>query len=154
MNALIRQIAVLSALWTVCELLLPDGKHQHMVRMTAGLLVMTALLTTVSGWLGNVPKTIPVMTVAVQNASEEAYRRTALKASANQIENWCRRLAERAGYQASVTVYLTMDGALDHMQLIVRPSEQALITAERLDDMLAEQLGVQPEQIRISVEET
>ena len=53
-----------------------------------------------------------------------------------------------------MTVYLTMDGALDHMQLIVRPSEQVLITAERLGNMLAEQLDVQPEQIRVSVEET
>lgn len=154
MNALIRQIAVLSALWTVCELLLPDGKHQHMVRMTASLLVMTALLTTVSGWLGRAPEAAPVMTVAVQKASEEAYRRTALTASANQIESWCRRMAERAGYQASAAVYLTMDGALDHVQLVIQPSGQALMTPERLAVTLADQLGVQREQIRLSVEGT
>lgn len=154
MNALVRQIAVLSALWTVCELLLPDGKHQQMVRMTASLLVMTALLTTVSSWFGNMPQTAPVMTLAVQQASEEAYRRTALTASANQIESWCRRIAERAGYQASAEVCLTMDGALDHVQLVIRPSVYVLVTSEGLADTLAEQLGVQRDQIQLRVEET
>ncbi len=154
MNALIRQIAVLSALWTVCELLLPDGRHQHMVRMTASLLVMAALLTTVAGWLGNVPQTSTVMTVAVQQASEDAYHRTVLRAAANQLEGWCRRTAERAGYQASTVVYLTMDGALDHVQMALRPRGQAVMTAERLACTLAERLGVQREQIRLSVEGT
>ena len=66
MNSLIRQITVLSVLWTVCELLLPEGKYQPMVRMTASLLVMTALMTTIAGWLGHAPQDVPAITLAVQ----------------------------------------------------------------------------------------
>lgn len=154
MNTLIRQIAVLSVLWTLCELLLPEGRHHQMVRMTASLLVMTALLTTVGSWLGTESYASPVMSTAMQQAAEEAYQRTALAAAANQLETWCRRMAERAGYQASAAVYLTLDGAVDHVQLVIHPSEHPLMTAARLANTLAEQLGMEHEQIRLSVEGT
>ena len=152
MNSLIRQITALSVLWTVCELLLPEGKYQPMVRMTASLLVMTALMTTIAGWLGHALQDVPAITLAVQQASENAYQRTALTAAANQLENWCVRMAEKAGYQASAAVYLTLDGALDHVQMAVRPSEHPLMTTERLAGVLAEQLGVSREQILLSEE--
>lgn len=154
MNALVRQIAVLSVLWAVCELLLPDGKHQQMVRMTASLLVMTALLTTVSSWLGGAQSARPVMTAVVQQTAEDTYQRTALTAMANQIRNHCERLAERSGYRAEAAVYLTLDGGLDHVQLMLDQPETALVSAERLCRTLAQQLGVEEERIRLSVEGT
>ena len=61
-------------------------------------------------------------------------------------------MAEKAGYQASAAVYLTLDGALDHVQMAVRPSEHPLMTTERLAGVLAEQLGVSREQILLSEE--
>ena len=152
MNVLVRQIAVLSVLWAVCELLLPEGKHQQMVRMTASLLVMTALLTTVSSWLGGAPADKPAMTMVVQQAAADTYRKTALTAMANQVQGLCERIAARAGYQAHAAVFVTMEGSVDHVQLSLRPSEKTLVSAERLARMLAEQLGVEQEQIRLSVE--
>lgn len=154
MNALIRQIAVLSVLWALCELILPDGKYQQMVRMTASLLVMTALLSTVSGWLGNAPPAQTVMSVKVQQEAEETYQRTALTAMANQIERYCVQMAQRAGYQASAAVWLTMNGALDHASLVLDEPETALVSPGELLSLLAEQLGVEEERIRLSVEGT
>ena len=152
MNALVRQIAVLSVLWAVCELLLPDGKHQHMVRVTASLLVMTALLTTVNGWLGSVSDAQPTMMTVVQQTADNTYRRTALTAMANQIQNYCERMASRAGYLANAAVYLNMEGAVDHVNLTIHQQEGPMVSAERLAGMLADQLGVDREQIRLSVE--
>ena len=152
MNAFVRQIAVLAVLWAVCELLLPDGKHQQMVRMTASLLVMTALLTTVNNWLGGAQNVQPVMTVAMQQAAEDTYQRTALAAMANQVQGYCERMAEHAGYEASAAVYLMRDGKLDHVQLVLNQPEHALMSADRLARTLANQLGVEEERIRLSVE--
>lgn len=152
MNAFIRQIAVLSVLWALCEWLLPDGKHQQMVRMTASLLVMTALLSTVNSWLGGIPHSEPVMTAVIRQTAEESYRRTALTAAANQLQGYCTNLAQRAGYQADVTVFLTMDGELDHVLIGLDQPQTALVQPEELKRALAEQLNVNEACIRISVE--
>ena len=152
MNAFVRQITVLSVLWAVCELLLPDGKHQQMVRMTASLLVMTALLTTASQWLGVERSAQPAMTGIVHQVSEDTYQRTALTALANQLENYCVRMAQRAGYQANAAVYLTMEGSLDHVQLAVTDAPGVLLSSGELRQMLAQQLGVEEERIWLSVE--
>ncbi len=148
MNALIRQIAVLSALWAMCELLLPDGKHQPVVRMTASLLIMAALLSTVGGWLGSDPPAQTSFVWRVQQASEDTYRRTALAAMANQMESYCTHLLERAGYQGSAAVYLTVDGAVEYIDLRLRPSA-ALVEPAELAQRLAEQLQLEPDRIRI-----
>ncbi len=154
MNAFVRQIAVLSVLWAMCEMLLPDGKYQQMVRMTASLLVMSALLTTLGSWLGNAHQPAQTaMTVKVQQAAHDTYRRTALTAMANQLESYCVRIAQRAGYQAGVVVCLTMDGALDHVQLVVNQKDGALLLPGELAAVLADQLNVEEERIRLSVEE-
>jgi len=152
MNAFVRQIAVLSVLWAVCELLLPDGKHQQMVRMTASLLIMTALLATVSGWLGGARSARPAITAVVHKAAQDTYQRTALTAMANQVQDYCERMAERSGYRARAAVYLTMDGGLDHVQLMLDQPETALVSAERLRRTLAQQLGVEEDRVRLSVE--
>ena len=153
MNGLVRQIAVLSMLWAVCELLLPDGKQHQMVRMAASLLIMIALLTTVRGWLGQPADAQPVMTLRVQQASEETYRRSALTAAANQLESWCVNLAWRAGYQAKAAVWLTMEGETQRISLVLQPSSAALLEPEALRQTLAQQLGVDESCILLSVEE-
>lgn len=149
---LIRQIAVLSVLWALCELILPDGKYQQMVRMTASLLVMTALMSTVSGWLGKAQPSQPVMSLRLQQAAEDSYQRTALTAMANQMERYCVQMAQRAGYQASAVVWLTMDGALERVQLTIGQPQAPLISAAEMLQTLAQQLGVAED--RISMEET
>lgn len=131
---------------------MPDGRHQQMVRMTASLLVLTALLTTVSGWLGDGQAAQPAMTVRLQQVSEDTYQRTALTAMANQMESYCVHVATRAGYQAKAAVYLTMDGALDHIDLALVPSDSALMPPDELAQTLAQQLQVERGRIMLSVE--
>ena len=153
MNAFVRQIAVLSVLWAMCEMLLPDGKYQQMVRMTASLLVMSALLTTLGGWMGKEQPAQPAMTMRIQQAAQDTYHRTALTAMANQLESYCVRMAQRAGYQASAVVCLTMDGALDHVQMQVNQPDAALLPPGELAAVLADQLGAEEDRIWLSVEE-
>ena len=152
MNAFVRQIAVLSVLWAMCEILLPDGKHQHMVRMTASLLVMTALLTTVSGWLGRQPPAQSTMTFRMQQAAQDTYQRTALTAVANQLESYCVRMAQRAGYEAAASVALTMDGALEYVRLNLNQPSHTLLSPAELCQTLARQLGVEESRIQLSTE--
>ena len=45
MDAFVRQLAVLSVLWSLSELLLPEGRLQKMARMTVSVLVMAALIS-------------------------------------------------------------------------------------------------------------
>jgi len=153
MNAFVRQIAVLSVLWAMCEMLLPDGKYQQMVRMTASLLVMSALLTTLGGWMEKEQPAQPAMTIKIQQAAQDIYHRTALTAMANQLESYCVRMAQRAGYQASAVVCLTMDGALDHVQMQVNQPDAALLPPGELAAVLADQLGAEEDRIWLSVEE-
>lgn len=153
MNALVRQIAVLSVLWAMCELLLPDGKHRHVVRMTASLLVMAALVSTAGGWIQWGEAARPAISAAVHHTAEDTYLRTALTAMANQAKGYCERLAHRAGYEARAEVYLSMSGALEHVQLVLKPLGAPLAAPEELAAMLAGQLGAPEERIRISVEE-
>ena len=153
MNALVRQIAALSVLWAMCELLLPEGRYQPVVRMTASLLVISALLTTVSGWLGQETNVQPVFSMRVQQAAEEAYQRTAVTAMANQLEHYCVRMAQRAGYQAQAVVYMTMDGALAQVQLTLGQSEAPFLSPTELRGVLAEQLNVAEMCIQLTVEE-
>lgn len=133
-------------------MILPDGKYQQMARMTASLLVMTALMSAISGWLGKAQPSQPVMSLRLQQAAEDSYQRTALTAMANQLERYCVQWANRAGYQASAAVWMTMDGALDHIQLTIGQLQAPLISAAELAQTLAQQLGV--EEDRISMEET
>ena len=38
-------VAALSVLWAMCELLIPNEKYRQAVRLTAGMLVMSVLLS-------------------------------------------------------------------------------------------------------------
>jgi len=152
MNTLVRQVAVLSVLWALCELLLPDGRYQRMVRLTASLLVMAALLSTVGDWLGLQQNARPAAAAQLQQTSEKEYLRTALAAAANQLESWCVKMAKRAGYQAQACVWLQMDGGLDHIELVLENAGGAFLSPGELRAAMAEALGTQTERIRISPE--
>ena len=152
MNTLVRQVAVLSVLWALCELLLPDGRYQRMVRLTASLLVMAALLSTLGDWLGLAQTARPAAVVQMQEASEKEYLRSALAAAANQLENWCVQMAQRAGYRAEACVWLQLDGGLDHIDLSLSDEPNALLTPGELCAEMAERLDIDTERIRISPE--
>ena len=151
MNAMVRQIAVLSVLWAMCEMLLPDGKHQQLVRMTASLLVMTALVSTAGSWISGGETALPAITQTVQTVSESAYRRTALTALANQLESWCVHTAQRAGYEAAAAVYMTLDGAVEHIELTLK-AISPLVDAPQLAERMAQQLELEAGRLRLSVE--
>lgn len=150
MNAFVRQLAVLSVLWSFCELLLPDGKQQKMVRMTVSVLVMAALISAVSGLLGS-GGTLTVETPAFSQVGVESYERLALRSLANQAEGFCARLAGKAGYRASAAVYVSPDGSLDHAELCLwgwaDSSVPPLLGEEAVAEKIAEQLGVEPARV-------
>ena len=155
MNAFVRQLAVLSVLWALCELILPGGKQQQMVRMTVSMLVMTALLSTAGSLLKPLyGEASPALAQQAAAVSQASYRHTALTAWANQAENHCVRLSQRAGYEAQAAVYLTMQGAIDHIVLRLKGGEQALMPLAELQQMLADQLSIRVEQVQITVGRT
>lgn len=150
MNAFVRQLAVLSVLWALCELLLPGGKQRPLVRMTISVLVITALLSTAGQWLSSL--TAPASPTLAQQAVQtgaDSYRRTALTAAANQVKGYCERLARRAGYEASATVFLTTEGALERVELTVRP-QTPLLAAPALRAALAQRLGVEENRLVVN----
>lgn len=139
MNAFVRQIAALSVLWALCELLLPEGRAHQAVRLTASVLVMTALLMSAERLMEKPLQAQTALAPQVQTAARESYAETALRAAANQIGADCRRLARRAGYQAEAKAYLTMDGAVEGIELAIDSTEKTpLMTEEALQTMLAE----------------
>lgn len=148
MNAFVRQLAVLSVLWSFCELLLPEGKQQRMVRLTVSVLVMTALLSALNGLLGSVQALEwPSQPVLAQGEGSLQARRTALQAAANQARAFCLRQAAKAGYEAECEISLRMDGTLERAVLRLCPKAESppLMTAEDLIALLAKGLGVSPE---------
>jgi len=150
MNALIRQIVILSVLWTMCEMLLPDGKQQQMVRMTLSVLVMTALLSTAGEMLGTLPNASPVLAQKAEQASAQSYHTAVLRSAANQAASYCRQLADRAGYDAEASVFLSPDGQLDHIGMKLQ-SRTPLMSREKLTHMLASQFAIPEERIHVEV---
>lgn len=149
MNAFVRQLAVLSVLWSLCELLLPAGRQQHMVRVTVSVLVMTALLGTAGRLLAGGAE-LPAWSVQVEQTGTASYQRAALSAAANQLENWCVRMAQRAGYQAQAAVWLRENGALEKIRLILDSPSAPLMQPQPLCDAIAQALGTQRERIQLS----
>lgn len=148
MNGFVRRMAVLSVLWSTCELLLPEGRNQQMARMTVGVLIMTSLLSGLNEWAGQTVR-LPAWSEQVMAAGEESYQRTALAAYANQIENYCVRQAKKAGYTASAAVWLMNDGTLERIEMKVTADGAALLSAEELASHLALQLETDEEHIRL-----
>ena len=149
MDALIRQIVVLSVLWAVCEMLLPDGKLQQMARMTLSVLVMTALLSTAGEMLGAVPQTKPALAQQAAQRSTHSYRTAVLRSCANQAASYCRQLAQRVGYDADASVFLTQEGQLERIELRL-VSQMPLMSQEELIHALASQFAIPQEKINLS----
>ncbi len=147
MNAFVRQLAVLSILWALCELLLPGGKQQPLVRMTASVLVITALLATVGQWLGQTSRqTAPALTRQVAQTGTQSYQRAAVTAAANQLKRYCERIARRAGYEAEATVSLTLEGMLERAEVTVN-AQAPLLSVPELRQALARRLEVEEARI-------
>ena len=144
MNALIRKLAVLSVLWAVCEMLLPDGKQQQMVRMTLGVLVMTALLSAAgdAATQARLLPSAPAFWEQTAQVSQESYRRTALTAAANQMKSWCERFCQKAGYTAQAMVTLGMDGKVQDISLTLDQPLAPLMTPSELVQAMAKQLDL------------
>jgi len=146
-NALIRQVVVLAVLWAVCELLLPTGRLQQMVRMTVSALVLTALLSTAGEALYSQASSTPLVQQAAA-LSSSVYRHTVLRSAANQAADWCERLASRAGYEADATVWLTEEGRMDSVELTLR-ERTPLMQPDALMEAIAAQLDISRQQIRL-----
>ncbi|MDD3336499.1 MAG: stage III sporulation protein AF [Eubacteriales bacterium] len=154
MNVFVRQLVVLSVLWSFCELILPDGKQQRMVRFTLSALVMTALLSAVSGLLGGVKGLEwPAQPVMVQGAEPEGDR-IALTAMANQAQRYCEQIAKRAGYEAKGAVYLRENGAVETVKLWLaeKDDEPPLMDGETLRQRLAQALGIEAAYLELFME--
>ena len=146
MDAFVRQLAVLSVLWSLSELLLPEGRLQKMARMTVSVLVMAALVSGL-GSLMDIQLESALPAAADASAGGDSYARAALSAEANQAEGYCVRLARRAGYEARAAVYLTMEGAVDHIDLWLMPGEAPLLDAEEIARTIADELAVPVERL-------
>lgn len=146
MDAFVRQLAVLSVLWSLSELLLPEGRLQKMARMTVSVLVMAALVSGL-GSLMDIQLESALPAAADASARGDSYARAALSAAANQAEGYCVRLARRAGYEARAAVYLTMEGAVDHIDLWLTPGEAPLLDAEEVARTIADELAVPVERV-------
>lgn len=80
MDAFVRQLAVLSVLWSLSELLLPEGRLQKMARMTVSVLVMAALISGLGNLMNlQVESALPAVSDAA--AVGESYVRAAVRLS-------------------------------------------------------------------------
>ncbi len=149
MNGFVRQLTVLAALWALCELLLPQGRQQQMVRLAVSLMVMIALVSSLGQLLGSVRETDwPVLSVAQPVEEATGYQRIALTSLANQAEQLCLRAARKAGYQAQAVVYLRTDASLERVELYLsREATPPLMDEAALADTIAQLLSAAPQQI-------
>ena len=144
MNAFVRRLAVLSVLWAAVEILLPHRRQQPAIRMTMGLLVVTALVSQTAQWLGAV-EGMPAWIVHQEASFETKRLETTLHSWANQVEDYCVRQAEKAGYQAEAGVWIRRDGSVERIELRLLSGETVLLNPEKLRDHLSDQLKIAPE---------
>ena len=145
-----RAVAPLNVL---CELLLPDGRQQRLVRMTVSLMVMLSLLSALGGLTGEATAVWSAQPQTMLPTDPTSHARAALSAAANELSAYCQRLAERAGYEAVAEVSLTLDGALDTVVLRLTPQAQhPLLDEESLLRTVAQALGAEPQQIRLEAD--
>lgn len=144
MNGFVVRLVVLSAMWAVCEMLLPDGKTRQAVRFVVSLLVMLSLLAFMSEAM-NV-EAVPAASDAIfakgqDSCAEEIF----LRSRANQIRDYVAALCHRAGYEAEVTVYLTRDGAPERIELTLwtRDGQQPLMNGAELGQSIRTALQVE-----------
>lgn len=155
MNGFIQCMVVLSVLWAFCEMLLPSGKTRQMALFVVSLMLMLSLLGSVTELLRQEPARTAYQPVLVRAQDSPNGRRIYLQAIANQLRTYTIGQANRAGYSAEATVYLTVDGMLERMELTLwkRDEKPPLMTGMSLAQTLARTLEIPPETIRLSVEE-
>ena len=146
MDAFVRQLAVLSVLWSLSELLLPEGRLQKMARMTVSVLVMAALVSGL-GSLMDIQLESALPAAADASAGGDSYARAALSGAANPAVGYCVRRARRGGFEGRAAVYLTMEGAVDHIDLWLTPGEAPLLDAEEVARTIADELAVPVERV-------
>ena len=140
MNGFVRQVAVLSVLWSMCELLLPDGRLKRLTRMTASVMVMISLVTALNGLLG-VALPTPSAPAMAQAISADSYARAALASAQNQVRGYVERLAARAGYEACAEASFSDEGALMRVALWLAPArDKPLVSEGELVRRMAEAL--------------
>lgn len=151
MAAFVRQLAVLSMLWAFCELLMPEGKQRQMVRLTAGVLVMAALVSALNGLLGGASVIEwPARAVMAEGGPPQSPERYVVQAAANQARSYCERMAARAGYDGEAAVYLRQDGSLERVELTLT-AVAPLIDAQTLADELTRALGTEPSRVHVAM---
>lgn len=152
MNAFVRQLAALSALWSLCEWLSPSGGQRKMVRFAVSLLVMAALVSAVREALcrASAPEW-PSMPVLAEGVESDGLTRIAVQSAANQVWRYCEGVARKAGYEAAGQALLREDGSLEKVCLRLTPSGERppLVDAEGLRDRLARALETEPERVQI-----
>ncbi|MEA5014119.1 MAG: stage III sporulation protein AF [Candidatus Limiplasma sp.] len=166
MGAFLRQMVAMAALWTLEELLLPEGNLQKAARVVVSLLVMTVLLSSMvdllRSWDGQnaaqwTQELGAIAWESSQGVGEEqaqaGYARYYLQSQANQAQALCLRMAQKAGYRADAAVYLQQDGALERIQLrLEEPGEgegPPLIPAQELRRAIA--AAFEAEEARVQV---
>lgn len=170
MGAFLRQMVAMAALWTIEELLLPEGNLQKAARLAVSLLVMTVLLVSMvdllrgwagwgmADWNGNLGAIAWESSQGVQaGQAPTAYERLYLQSQANQAEALCLRLAEKAGYQAEAAVYLLASGGLDRIRMRLKPAgngeKPPFISMEEIRRVIATAFQVEEEKITLIVGE-
>lgn len=169
MDSFLRQVVALSALWALCELLLPEGGVTRAVRLVVSLLVMTVLLTSLADallqWTGTGASSVTatIGNVAFESTAEtevsarRGYTHAFLRSQANQAEDVCVRMANRAGYRASAAVYLQESGALERIDMRVigalREDSPPLISVEELQRTITKAFEAETSRVRLIVGE-
>ena len=152
MSAFVRQVAALSVLWSLCELLMPSGGQQRMTRLAVSQLVMTALVAALGDWLGGagMPE-LPSMPVLAAGTDHDGLTRVAVQSAANQTWRYCAGVAKRAGYRAAGQALLRADGSLEQIVMVVSEPEDGapLLSPEELQSRLTKALEAEPGRVAV-----
>lgn len=151
MNGFVVRLVVLSVMWAVCEMLLPEGKTRQAVRFVVSLLVMLSLMA----FMGEALKAetfAPEDTMVFTAGQDSCAGRIYLRSRANQTRDYVAALCRRAGYEADVTVYLTMDGATERIELTLwtRDGQEPLMNGTELGQSIREALLLEERALRIT----
>lgn len=169
MGAFLRQMVAMAALWTLEELLLPEGNLQKAARVVVSLLVMTVLLSSMvdllrtwagqgaSQWSQELGAVAWETSKGTTEGAEAGYSRYYLQSQANQAQALCMRMAEKAGYQARVAVYLRESGALEEIHVRLGETgegeEPPLISAGELRRAIADAFGAEEARVQVVMDE-
>lgn len=155
MNGFVVRLVVLSALWALCDMLVPEGKIRRMAQFTVSLMMMLSLLGSAAQLLGQELPDAGSLPVLAETSPKGDSGRIYLQARANQLRSYAIGQGERAGYRADATVYLTGEGALERMELTLWKQKEGppLMTGTALAETLARTLQISPEKICLQMGE-